>query len=399
MNFIRGFVRYMPSDFEAEIVGIAVGEDHSGSGWREITLAGRGVRFLPVARMPQARRSGRLPTKARIVAGMLRHRARIATAGRVAQIHAPAMDLSLLGRQVPTVRVVHNAPRDLATNRGESAWRRFAVGLYLAERLTFRRSSLVYFVNQKTYDEYAEAMTASASSMRYLPNFVDTSSFLPRFGEERSALRKELGNVVGVDPGAPWLLFAGRLDPQKDPLLALRSFVAAIQSDPTSQARLLIAGDGTLRVVSERAVTEAGIVDRVAFTGTLPQETLAKLMSVADAFLLTSSFEAGPTVAYEALASGLPVVSTAVGEVPRLVRHGETGWLVGSADPAQLGAGILWALSRDRAVAAEACARSMAPYHLETVLKAFYDEHRRLALGELEAMYDGDRPDRSTESP
>ena len=46
-NFIHGFVRYAPDDFEIEIVGTAVADEAAGRGWQDMTLAGRSVRFLP----------------------------------------------------------------------------------------------------------------------------------------------------------------------------------------------------------------------------------------------------------------------------------------------------------------------------------------------------------------
>lgn len=108
VNFIRGFVRHMPDDFEAEIVGVAVGNEARTGEWRTLDFAERRVRFLPVVRSRTARRSGWIPIKMRIVAGMIRHRNKIQSAGRVVQTHAPAMDLGIAGRCAPIIRVVHS---------------------------------------------------------------------------------------------------------------------------------------------------------------------------------------------------------------------------------------------------------------------------------------------------
>ena len=383
-NFIRGFVRHMPDDFEVEIVGTAVGEATGGSKteWQTIDFVGRPVRFLAVTRSGGPRRTGRLPMKARIVFGMLRHRAQLPTRGRIAQVHAPGMDLGLLRRKGPMIRVVHNAPEDLASHGAESAWRRAGWSLHLVERFTFARASLVYFVNSATYEAYSERVGNGADKLRYLPNFVDTVLFRPRTIVERSALRASFAAEHGLPADAPWIIFAGRLDPQKDPLLALRAFAAveakAGSSDGVTRPHLLIAGEGTLRADCESTARDLGIADRVAFMGTLAQVHLARLMAAADAFLLTSAFEAGPTVVYEALAAGLPVVSTRVGEVGRLVRDRQTG-VISDADAGQLAEGIRWALGQDRDAVAQECAESMRPYHLESVLEPFYEEHRRLA--------------------
>lgn len=378
-NFIRGFVQYMPDDFVAEIVGVGVGDETPGSQWQSVSLAGRQVRFLPVAHLQSARRTGRMPVKARAVIGMLRARRRLPTLGRIVQVHAPAMELGLLGRRAPTIRVVHNAPEDLAAHEGESAWRRLGWVLQLAEQLTFRRADRVYFVNRATYERYSGRAGRAAAGMRYLPNGVDTTLFRPLSKDERTAARQRFASALDLTPDAPWLLFAGRLDPQKDPRLLLRAFAAARSSEIGHDAHLLIAGEGGLRTESERLAGDLGIARQVHFLGPWPHARLAELMPAVDAFVLSSAFEAGPTVVYEALAAGLPVVSTVVGEVPRLVTHRSTGWIADSPTADALAAGIEWALSQPFAEIAQRCAQSIAPYHMETILAPFYEDHRQLA--------------------
>lgn len=379
-NFIRGFVQHMPDDFAAEIVGIGVGDEDGDIGhWRDISLAGRQVRFMPVARIGQARRSGRTPAKARIVAGMLRHRRRIATAGRVAQVHAPAMELGLIGRGVPTVRVVHNAPADLAGATGESSWRRFGRGLHLAERLTFGRADAVFFVNQAAHAEYRERLPGAAARMAYLANGIDTTLFRPLSGAERDAARAEFAARLGIPTASRWLVFAGRLDQQKDPLLLLRAFAEHQARPAAPSAELLVAGEGRLRADAERLAAELLIADRVRFLGLWPREELAQLLPAADAFVLSSAFEAAPFAVLEALAAGLPVAATAVGDVPSQVQSGTTGMLAKERTPAALADAIAWTIDQDRDGVARAAAASIAPFELSRTLAPFYDEHRRLA--------------------
>jgi glycosyltransferase involved in cell wall biosynthesis len=113
------------------------------------------------------------------------------------------------------------------------------------------------------------------------------------------------------------------------------------------------------------------------------QERLARLMQASDALLLTSLWEGGGMVIFEALAAGLPVVTVPVGAAPSVVAHASTGWIVerGTDDalPSGLAAGLDWALSQDRDAVAERCAGSVEKFHARTVLKPFYDAHRELA--------------------
>lgn len=378
-NFIRGFVRHMPDDFEVDICGVAVGDQTGGSGWQKIELAGRQVRFLPVARISTPYRAGRVPVKAMAIAGLLRARSKVVTAGRVVQVHSPAMDLALIGRPAPLIRVVHNAPENLASDDGGSRWRHFGLALRAAENLTFRRAERVLFVDRPTFELCVARGGPSAAKMRYLPNGVDTALFRPRDDAERAGLRDRLAADLSLPAADPWLLFVGRLDRQKDPVLLIRTFAAARASDGLERARLLIVGEGPLRAQTEQLAHDLELDGVTHFLGPWPHEGLAELMSAADALLLPSAYEGAPFVVLEALAAGLPVVSTRVGDVPLLVAHRTTGWLAEQRSAVDLVAGIRWVLEQRRAEIGARCAASMEPYRLQAVLAPFYEEHRRLA--------------------
>jgi glycosyltransferase involved in cell wall biosynthesis len=377
VNFIRGFVRVAPPDFEIEIAGVAVGDEAPDAGWQTLALAGRPVRFLPAVRTSAARRTGRLPLKARITTNLLRKRRRIPTDGRVVQVHAPAMDLAFVGRHAPLIRVVHNDPQHLAASGVGSAWRRLGGLVEWVEDLSFRRCASIFFVSRSTYERYA-AKRRFADRVQLLPNFFDESLFQPLAAAERRTLRGSLSAELGISPEVPWLLFAGRLDRQKDPALAVRT-LAALRAAPAAGALLLMAGEGDLLDGTRQLAHEVGVGHRVHFLGTWPQPRLVRLMQVADAFLLTSAFESGPTVAYEALAAGLPVVGTPVGELPRIVANGSTGFVANSFSAPELAAGLEWALGQRRSAIALRCSASVRPYTTANVLQPFIAEHRRLA--------------------
>ena len=125
-------------------------------------------------------------------------------------------------------------------------------------------------------------------------------------------------------------LSAARLSPQKNHELLLRAFAA----DPRTRmhARLLLAGDGELRGSLEQLAKELDIEARVHFLGN--RMDVADMMGACDAFVLSSSQEGNPLCVMEAMAAGLPVISTAVGGVPELIWPGIHGLLTepGSVD-------------------------------------------------------------------
>jgi glycosyltransferase involved in cell wall biosynthesis len=100
------------------------------------------------------------------------------------------------------------------------------------------------------------------------------------------------------------------------------------------ELRLEIAGEGTLRASLEQECRRLGVSGDVSFLGW--REDLPSAMAGWDVFVLPSLDEGFGVAALEAMASGLPVVASAVGGLCELVQHGETGWLVPAAAPAQL---------------------------------------------------------------
>jgi glycosyltransferase involved in cell wall biosynthesis len=95
---------------------------------------------------------------------------------------------------------------------------------------------------------------------------------------------------------------------------------------------LVVVGDGPERAGLERIAGSLGLADRVWFAGACSHvETLA-LMAACDLFVLNSTYEGLPHVVLEAMALGLPVVATAVGGTPEVVRDGETGVLIPAED-------------------------------------------------------------------
>lgn len=100
------------------------------------------------------------------------------------------------------------------------------------------------------------------------------------------------------------LLWAGRLEPRKAPLLALEALVRV-----SMPVNLLIAGDGPLRQELERRAQAMGLGERVRFLGWVPYTEMASLFKEVDAFLFTSIRDSFGSVVLEAMAFGLPIIT------------------------------------------------------------------------------------------
>jgi glycosyltransferase involved in cell wall biosynthesis len=185
----------------------------------------------------------------------------------------------------------------------------------LLQRLVARAADLTLGASE---DLVAEAQRLGARRARLLPVAAPS---VPVARMSRDATR----TALGVRPEQVLVLTVARLAPQKN--LGLVLDVAAALRD-RGDLRFAVAGEGPERA----ALTERIAAQRLPVTLLGHRDDLGSLLSAADLALLTSTWEARALVAQEALLSGLPLVSTAVGGVPGLV--GDAAILVDFGDSA-----------------------------------------------------------------
>src|SRR5439155_14108472 len=107
-------------------------------------------------------------------------------------------------------------------------------------------------------------------------------------------------------------------------------------------AFIWIVGDGQLREPTERAIAEAGLAGRTRFLGL--RKDVPALIAASDVVVHSSLREGLPRVVLETLHAGTPLVATAVGGVPEVVKDGVNGLLVPASDAPALAAAIASAL-------------------------------------------------------
>jgi glycosyltransferase involved in cell wall biosynthesis len=100
------------------------------------------------------------------------------------------------------------------------------------------------------------------------------------------------------------------------------------------KSHLLLIGDGALRRRLESQVQSLGLSHQAHFLGL--RTDIPEILRATDVFVLSSDFEGNPLCVMEAMAAGLPVVSTAVGGVPALLESGKEGLLVPPGDSQSL---------------------------------------------------------------
>jgi glycosyltransferase involved in cell wall biosynthesis len=165
---------------------------------------------------------------------------------------------------------------------------------------------------------------------------VVPSHAVAAYAVEHVRLPEEIVDVVpnGVDPAR----FDGSRAPSGDPVAIWVGVLAPVKRvdlllDAVAEVprlRLLVVGDGPLRHQVERRLASSDLAGRVEVTGWVDDP--AALLAMADLYVLTSDAENCPLSLLEAMATGLPVVATAVGGVPEVVRDGVDGLLCPAGD-------------------------------------------------------------------
>jgi glycosyltransferase involved in cell wall biosynthesis len=198
-----------------------------------------------------------------------------------------------------------------------------------ALRWASRRCDVFVVVAESMASYYRDAVGVAARRVRVIPNGIDVRRFQPT---DRASARARLG----LPPG-PLFGTAGRLFPEKRPQDLLEALARVRRTVP--DAHLVFVGDGPERPQLTRLASSLGLTGAVTFAGW--QTDQAPWLAALDAFLLPSETEGLPLAVLEAMASGTPVVTTPVGDLPRVVRPGRDGLHVPVADIEALAAAML----------------------------------------------------------
>lgn len=143
--------------------------------------------------------------------------------------------------------------------------------------------------------------------------------------------------MLGIDSTKHLIMQVARFHPVKDHLTGLRAFARLSKEMP--EAYLCLIGDGVMKRAIEGRAQEWGVASRVVFLGI--RDDVARLLPAADVFMLSSVSEGVSVTLLEAMATGLPIVTTVVGGNPEVVEHEQTGLLSPRGDDETLAANLV----------------------------------------------------------
>jgi sugar transferase (PEP-CTERM/EpsH1 system associated) len=240
------------------------------------------------------------------------------------------------------------------------------------QRWAWSRVDRLLSVSSRLAEKMSAAIGMPLERITVIRNGVDLS----RFG---SVTRAEARREMGIGDDEVVIGHAGRLVPVKDQAALVHA--AALLRDKGLAFRVLIAGDGPLRADLARQIAELGLGDHVELLG--HRGAVERFFAALDVYVLCSRSEGMPNTILEAMASGVPVVSTKVGGADELVVDGETGTLVPAGDVAGLCEALQRLVierARRRAMGAAGQARVRAAFSVDAMVSAYQQCYLR-ALG------------------
>jgi glycosyltransferase involved in cell wall biosynthesis len=191
---------------------------------------------------------------------------------------------------------------------------RVGIGYY---RFFFKHSSRIWekiVVNSKYMLDDLKCHGNFSSKAIVIPNGVDIEA------HQAASLITLAGN--------PSFLYAGHMEPHKGVDILLGAFKQLSKKQGFENAHLHLVGSGSMEPEYKKRVQMENLHMRVHFWGARSQGLVSRLMKSCDIFVLPSRQEASPIVLLEAMAAERPIISTNIGGIPEMLKHGRNALLI-----------------------------------------------------------------------
>ena len=367
-TLIKIFIKYAPSEFEVRLVGTGDDPSQPLGKWFQTELAGKEISFLPLFNLQNDNHRNLIPTSVKYTAALIGRN----FASDFMHFHRLEPTLFTRHWQGEKMLFVHNdiqMQMKAGDKQKSILWRRFPEAYFALEKLLVGQFSQILSCNSDAAELFRQRYPNIAERVTYIKNSFDPEIFYPLTKEEQVAQKTKLSVNMGLAEETSFVLFAGRLHPQKDPILLLRAF--AILKDLS--VHLLVAGDGELAKEVRAEINRLGLSERVTMLGVLNQKELAQFHQISSVFVLSSAYEGLPLVVLEALACGTPVVTTKCGETPKLLTP-ESGLVCEERNPVSIADALRRVLLNPEDYPMEFCVQAASPYAANTVVNQVYSQ-------------------------
>ena len=367
-SIIRSFIKYSPNEFEIRLVGTQNQPSHPLGQWQEAELAGKAIRFMPVLTLPNDNQKHLIPTTVKYTAALWGRY----IASDFMHFHRLEPTIATLNWPGEKTLFIHNdIPQQIQGTdiKNTILWQKLPA-LYIGiERLLIGQFEQILSCNSQSVAYYQQRYPELSDRVSYIKNTFDNQICYPLTLEERQQRRRILASQMNLSEETKFLLFAGRLHGQKDPILLIES-LASIKD---KNVHLLVVGEGELKEKISSKITNLGLSEQVTMLGSLDQTEVAQLMRICNVFVLTSAYEGLPLVVLEALACGTPVVTTRCGETPNLLSAG-SGIVCHERTPTAIADALRQILQHPEDYPIKACVEIAKPFSAHHVVSDVYSK-------------------------
>lgn len=315
---------------EFSLVGISFDSQEAEGVWQHKTVQRQTYRWMPVYVSPKAKDDTRFPLRFRLVLGVMRYLRVIGLEEfDVAYIHSAETVLALYSRDLPLVCHVHGDPLlTITRSRFPLLRSKVLVSKYnkIIHRAFDRATGIIWAANACRLEYYRRLGVDEVPRWDEKSTVVYSSVDPVMAGDEKDAL---LSLQCAKYQNKKHIVTVSRLSDVKHIDFLIQVFAMLKNSYPDIEFD--IAGEGECESALKELALSLGCSDDVRFLGNLSKLQLTKLLKTMDVFVFASESEAMSLVVLESMAAGVPVVSTRVGDLDRVINE-RTGAVVEDRD-------------------------------------------------------------------
>lgn len=373
--FIRGLINWAPDSLTFELIGVTTDSDLRPVGrWTRCALSKKRFDFFPVLALDRPSHQSLIPLSLKFIAGIAYRKPKIR--GNILDFHRIEPTVISFNDTRPKNLFVHQNTELLTNKHSSVRWRFFPQLFYKMEEKLIPKLSTIYLVREQAVSEYRDRFPLMTERLKFCPTWYDPEIFFPIDERRKIATRQHIITKYALPSTDALLVSVGRLDAEKNPDLLLNSFLETLKRFPKTS--LIIIGDGRLREHIAERIGGQEFGGRVKLAGMLSSIEVAQHLQVASALILSSAYEGMPICVLEALACGIPAISTKVGEVPRLIIAGQSGEVAESQTSGSLAAATARYLEQPKNYHADICREAASPFTPQNVLKPIYTRYMEL---------------------
>ncbi len=376
-SMIRNIISNAPPELDLSVVGLSSDIRTRPVGiWSRVDVGNRTVNFLPVGRAGEAMKRGLVPLTLRLMIGIIRYRKLIFTGADIFDFHRiePILIPPRPGLGRAFNLFMHQDMEVVRSKSSDIKWKHLPSIYFKLEEIALRKVKSIQCVRKEAANRYRLAYGKYGTKVHFLRTWADEKIFFRRTSAQTAYARRTTRECFQIDDNEKIIIWVGRLDLQKDPILAIRTFFKVHQH--LQDVRMIMVGDGVLANSIKELISELGLNDAIIMTGLLNAQQIADLLASSDLYFMSSAYEGMPISVIEAIAVGLPVVSTEVGEIHEIIENGLNGYTTRNND--DLGKLIIKVLAYDAERMRANLNRTAIKLDSTSIRNCLYEQYKEL---------------------